>query len=144
MIFIAAFILALLISLVFAMRNRNGSSWIQLTLFFFILFMAGVAGQFWIIPFGPVWQGVSWLPLLFIMLIVTLLFAAPLPGHRHTRVIDKKPDETVTAVVAISVFFWLLLFVLLIAVIAGYAKRSNKVLPIPEKPEIASHQPTVS
>jgi hypothetical protein len=137
MIFIAAFILAFLISLIFATRNRSSSSWTQLILFFFILFMAGVAGQFWIVPFGPVWQGVSWLPLLFIMLVVTLLFAAPLPGHRHSR-IDRKTDESVTAVVAISVFFWLLLFVLLIAVIAGYAKRSNKVLPIPEKPEIAS------
>ena len=26
--------------------------------------MAGIASQYWIIPFGPAWRGISWMPLL--------------------------------------------------------------------------------
>jgi hypothetical protein len=111
----AAFILALLIALLFAPGYRSGS-YGPLVLFFFLLFMAGVASQFWLIPFGPVWWGVSWLPLLFIMLIFSFLFAAPSPYDR-TRI--TKADGDVAAAAAISVFLWIIFSILLVAIIIG-------------------------
>src|SRR5258706_3315755 len=89
------FILALLISLLFAPGYRRGS-YSPLLIFFFILFLAGIASQYWITPFGPVWLGISWMPLLFIILIFAFLFAAPSPYERKN--ISKTEKQAVSAV----------------------------------------------
>ncbi len=129
--FVAAFILALLVSLLFAVRSRKGASLTQALVFFFILFMAGIAGQYWIIPFGPVLWGVSWMPLLFIVLIVTLLFASPSPRQHPVK--ETENDRSVQGAVVISLLLWILLLLLLIAVVVGYSKRHHT--DIPEKPD---------
>jgi hypothetical protein len=118
----AAFVLALLIALIIspAYRGRGNAAIGSLVVFFFILFMAGVASQFWIIPFGPVLWGIAWLPLLFIILIFAFLFAAPSPYQRSTTRTGEKAEEISTAGEAISIFIWLLLSLLLIAIIIGY------------------------
>jgi hypothetical protein len=112
----AAFILALLISLLFAPGYRKGS-YLPLALFFFLLFLAGVASQYWITPFGPVWWGVSWGPLGFILLLFTLLFIVPSPYER--TVVKTNVAETPPATAAISIFMWLLLLMLLVAIVLG-------------------------
>jgi hypothetical protein len=111
----AAFILALLISLLFAPGYRKGS-YLPLVLFFFLLFMAGIASQYWITPFGPVWWGVSWGPLGFILLLFTLLFIVPSPYERTT---PKANSEVTTTGAAISIFMWLLFLMLFLAIILG-------------------------
>jgi hypothetical protein len=116
----AAFILALLISLLFAPGYRRGS-YAPLVIFFFILFMAGIASQYWITPFGPVWYGISWMPILLIILIFTFLFAAPSPYERR-RIANSNNDEkqaASAAAAAISIYVWLLFTILLIAIIVG-------------------------
>ena len=73
--------------------------------------MAGIASQYWITPFGPVLYGISWMPLLFIILIFTFLFAAPSPYER--RNISKTNDEkqaASAAVAAMSIYLWLLFY----------------------------------
>ena len=120
----AAFILALIISLLFAPGYRRGS-FAPLIIFFFVLFMAGMASQYWIIPFGPMWWGISWMPLLFIILIFTFLFAAPSPYER--RNISKTNDEkqaASAAVAAISIYIWLLFTILFIAIIVGVLTKT--------------------
>ncbi len=117
----AAFFLALLISLLFAPGYRKGS-FTPLIVFFFILFMAGVASQYWITPFGPAWWGISWGPLLFILLIFSFLFAAPSP-YKSKDVTKTTGEEQVAAASAvISLFIWLLFTMLLIAIIIGVFK----------------------
>src|SRR3954463_6664290 len=116
----AAFILALLISLLFAPGYRRGS-YAPLVIFFFILFMAGIASQYLITPFGPVWYGISWMPILLIILIFTFLFAAPSPYERR-RIANSNDDEkqpASAAAAAISIYVWLLFTILLIAIIVG-------------------------
>jgi hypothetical protein len=115
MIILAAFLIALIVSMLFAPGYRtNGLS--PFIIFFFILFFAGLAGQYWIVPFGPNWWGVSWGPILIIVLIFTFLFAAPSPYESRKH----KTDAGAAAVLAISGFIWLLFIVLAIAIALGY------------------------
>ena len=117
---LGALILALLISLLFSPGYRRGA-YAPLLIFFFILFMAGIASQYWIPPFGPVWYGVSWIPMLFIILIFTLLFAAPSPYERRsiTKTNDEKQAAS-TASAAISIYVWLIFIILFIAILVGH------------------------
>jgi hypothetical protein len=111
---IAALILAILVALLFAPGYRTGS-FTPLILLFFILFLAGLAGSFWIVPFGPVWWGISWFPMLSVIVICAVLFSIIPPGGKAV-----KHDAEATAAVAISWFIWLILILLAIAVITGY------------------------
>lgn len=136
--FLAAFILAFLVTLIFAMGYRgSGSSLTQIAVLFFILFMAGIAGQYWIMPFGPVLWGISWLPLLFIVLVVTLLFAAPPPYPVKKRKAEEKAEDSPVKVV-ISIGVWLILLALLIAAIIGYNKTAPRMRDRENRNETAS------
>jgi hypothetical protein len=68
--------------------------------------------------------GVAWLPLISILLIVTLLFAAPPPHRAHEKSVPKEDNAPV--VVAVSIFVWILLVVLLIAILIGFSRRSDR------------------
>lgn len=88
---------------------------------FFILFPLILAGNVWIGPRGPMFMGVSWLPIVAIGIILTLLFAAILPrppkvDPAKTR--DEVAEETVVGL--FGGFFFLLLFVALAAIVIGY------------------------
>jgi hypothetical protein len=110
-----AFIIALLISILFLSGRREESS-IPLLIFFLVLFLAGIAGQFWLIPFGPLIWGVAWMPLLFFILIVALLFAAPFP-QRITK--TDKQEKGIPEAATVQLFIWLLICVLAIAIFVG-------------------------
>jgi len=120
MLFFSSLLLALLISLLFLPSyKRRGFPLGLLAMFFMILFLVGLATQLWIVPFGPTYWGVSWFPLLFMLVIFTLLFAAPSPyQHRPPKVSQAEKEET--AAVSISLFIWILLIVLLVAIVIGF------------------------
>jgi len=115
---LAAFLIALFVVILFSSQYRSkGSSMAPLAIFFLILFLAGIAGGYWIVPFGPVMGGVAWLPLLFIIFVVAILFSASPP---HQRTIATSGEKTkVGAFTAVGIFTWILFVVLLIAIFAG-------------------------
>ena len=80
--------------------------------------MAGIASHYWIMPFGPVWLGVAWGPPGFIMLIFALLFIAPSP---YERAVLKPGSGAVihSHSAPVSIFFWILLVVLMIVIMLG-------------------------
>ena len=112
-----AFVMALIIALIFAPGYRKGS-YVPLIIFFLILFLAGIASRYWLVPIGPVWLGISWVPLLFIVLILTFAFVAPSPYERVSAR-ETKENVSATTSVALSVFIWLLFSLLLIAIAIG-------------------------
>lgn len=91
--------------------------------FFIILFLAIWAGGIWIVPFGPYLWGVPWLTFLLMGLLMALLLSTfSTQGQRpRTRAeAVAQAEEASAAVVFFNVFFWILVIVLLVAIIARY------------------------
>jgi len=128
--FVAAFILAVIITSVFAIgyRGRQASP-VPLIIFFFILFLTGVAAQYWIVPFGPTAYGVYWVPLLFLLLLFSFVFAAPSPYRSRPKSVEKEAEEMAGAFAAISMFVWLIFIVLFVAILLGVF-RMPPTIPI--------------
>ncbi len=112
---LGAFIIALFMAILFSPYKRN-DSFVPLLILFLILFAAGIAAQFWIVPFGPVFWGVSWLRILFIIFIFALLFSAPAP-HRRTGITESA--DTPAAAAAIGALVWIVLIILVVAIVIG-------------------------
>lgn len=133
---ITSIVLALLITIVFALVLKNDGPW-GAGVFFLVLFFVMWAGGLWLYPVGPYFWGVSWLPLLFIGLVTALLLATaktnstkkvsghsnenpPNPRDGEKRSVVTVNEEEHKDAMAISIFFWVLMAVLVIAIIAGY------------------------
>lgn len=122
----------------FGRRGPYGAFWA----FLLILFLAGLAGRFWITPAGPVVWGFAWLPLIFWVFIIALLIGAATPTEdeevdpardqerivsrtdatrsaRDRRIAEDRA-ESAGALAVFGIFFWILLLLLIIAIIAGW------------------------
>lgn len=118
-----AFVLALVVSLGFL-----GYAWgVGFFLFFLILFLVTWAGGIWITPFGPICWGVSWLPFLFVGILIALIMAALIPDNRRRKIMleEAGPEArpTTETFIAVDVFFWVLIASLVAVLIIGYAVR---------------------
>lgn len=60
--------------------------------FFLVLFPLMLAGNAWIIPYGPVFMGVTWVPILLLGLFLALLLMAVTP-RRPRRNPGSTPDN---------------------------------------------------
>ncbi len=129
MLVIAAFIFALLVAFIFSSGKSYSRSFGTIVIFFLILFLAGIAGGVWIVPFGPVLWGVAWMPVLFIILIFAFLFAVPSP-YAEKRALAVHPakeneeNKVSQEAKALSIFVWLILAFLVVAIFIGYMKSS--------------------
>jgi hypothetical protein len=112
---LGAFIIALMVAILFS-PYKGQNSVMPLVILFLVLFAAGIAAQFWVVPFGPVFLGVAWFRILFIVLIFALLFSSP-PPHRRISSASEAVNEPV--VTAVSVFVWIILFILVAAIVIG-------------------------
>jgi magnesium-transporting ATPase (P-type) len=117
MTILIAFVIALIVALAFSPREK-GATVAPLIVFFLVLFFAALAGGYWITPFGPMIWGIAWMPLVFIVLIVAILFAAPSPYER-TRTKATEVQQSATGLAAVGALTWIILFTLLIAILAG-------------------------
>lgn len=117
----AAFIMAFLFTFLFSVGFKNKGPWGILWIFFLIIFLASWAGQLWISPIGPLFYGISWLPLLFVAIIFAIILAATSsPGYNRKSVANDDSKVTKEPAVVLGVFFWLLLVILLIVIAIGY------------------------
>jgi hypothetical protein len=126
---IAAFIFALVVAFIFSSGKSYNRSFSTVLTFFLILFLAGIAGGVWIVPFGPVMLGVAWMPVLFIIVIFAFLFSIPPPylEKSKTAYITSEDKDTRVSEEAktLSIFVWLILAFLVIAIFIGYMKSST-------------------
>ena len=113
--FILIALAALLIGVLFYYVFRSTGPWGNLWSILLILILAGLAADAWITPVGPYYQGVSWFPVLFVILLFAFLIAATTPVRRR----NGDPVEEESSKVALGVSFWFLMFLLLIAVLWG-------------------------
>jgi len=117
-----ALAVALLLTAIFAAGFRNRGPWAAWWVFLLVVFLAAWAGGVWITPFGPLLFDTYWLPILVVGLIFALLLAAAVPARaprtRAEAIAEARAEEEAAA--AFSVFFWILLIGLAIAIVLAY------------------------
>lgn len=131
-------LVAILISALFYYAFNARGPWGSFWSFFLVLLLIIWAASLWVRPIGPVYWGVAWIPLFFVGLLFALLLAA-IPTSDTRDVIredeiaeaererqvnpteaERRRDINRTAA-TISGTFWILMVVLLLVIIVGYA-----------------------
>lgn len=118
-----ALIISILISVVFVYGFRREGPWQGFFIFFLIIFLAAWAGGIWLAPTRTSIRGMYWLPFLMVGLIFALLLAAATPPKPEPSIILKtkkeaKKEEVIKT--ALSIFFWVLIIALIVAIVVGY------------------------
>jgi hypothetical protein len=127
--FLFALVIAFLIFVVFLHGFRRVGPFGGVLWFFLIVLFASWAGGVWVRPVGPMLWGVYWVPFLVVGLMVALLLAAsspPRPPGKPSKTIDeeKRKREAEVLGVSLSVFFWVMLVFLVIAISVHYIMRA--------------------
>ena len=123
---LAALVVAIILSALFALATRRDARKKGLIWLFLLIFLVTWSGGIWARPFGPTLWGVHWLTFFLVGVIVALVlavFSHP-RGRRETldmleRMEEEKVMEEATYV-TLSLFFWLLLIALIVAVAVRY------------------------
>jgi hypothetical protein len=117
---LVALAVALLLTAIFTAGTRSRGIWVTWLLFFAMVLLAAWAGGMWLRPIGPPVRGVYWLPFLVVGLVVALLLAATMPRapvlHGRAPGPERGPEVEMT----FSIFFWVLMVGLAIAILLAY------------------------
>jgi hypothetical protein len=127
---IAGLVTVLLVGVLGWQRVENGPLWDSAIFVFLILYPALWVAKVWVRPVGPLFQGVYWVPLLFVGLIVAFIIAATLPRRRRKNVIVIGPAGPVERAgrMPFGFFFWFLMLLYLGALLASYARDSSQLV----------------
>lgn len=124
--FIADLIVALFVGLFvvwivsFAFGTRG--PWDSFLWFFVVVSLFAWAGGVWLVPFGPIWWGIGWLPIILMAIFVSLLLTAASPRTRRwRRAAEKKANADDEGRVVIDTIFWVLLICLLFFGLGHYS-----------------------
>lgn len=121
---IIALVIAVLMTLFFAVLLRRRGPWGSIPLFFLVVLLGAWAAGKWIGPVGPPLIGVYWLPFVVFGLIVALFLSAamaiPSAPERRKDPGGRSAAGEGGAVRPLDGFFWLLLVVLVFVVVAAY------------------------
>jgi hypothetical protein len=106
------FFIVWVVSLAFGTRGP----WGNLLWFFLIVSLFAWAGGVWLVPFGPTWGGIGWLPIILMAIFVSLLLTAASPRTRRWRrraEAQANANANTEARVVVDAIFWVLLIFLL-------------------------------
>jgi hypothetical protein len=127
--FSISFIIALILTGLYMVLRRGIGRSTGLIWLFLIIFLATWAGGTWLKPFGPTLWGIHWPAFVLVGLVIVLLLIVAVPpkaprGRQETldmleHIEEKKKIEEVVYI-TLSIFFWILLSLLLIAILLRY------------------------
>jgi hypothetical protein len=119
-VMLSAIVIGSLFFFVFKTVGPWGSFWT----FILILILVGLAAATWVRPFGPIYWNISWVPVLFVIVLFSLFLAALTPPRRDKDVTIKTEipeyQKKDAAMFTLSFFFWAFIVFLLAAVIWGF------------------------
>ena len=99
-----------IVSLAFGTRGP----WDSFLWFFIVVSIFAWAGGVWLVPFGPTWWGIGWLPIILMAFFVSLLLASASPRTRRwRRAAQEKANADAGSRVVVDTIFWVLLICLL-------------------------------
>lgn len=120
---VAALAMALVITLFFSAVLKHKGPWDAIWLVFVTIFLSSWAGYLWISPFGPMVMGVSVMPIFVVGLIFAFILAAvTVPAKRVVKDMTIKEEVPSDTKLAIGIFFWIVLIILIIAIVTGYIR----------------------
>jgi hypothetical protein len=127
--FLFALVIAFLIFVVFLHGFRWVGPFGGVLWFFLIVLFASWTGGVWVRPVGPVLWGVYWVPFVVVGLLAALLLAAaspPRPPGKPPRGVDEEDAKGRAEIlgVTLSVFFWIMLIFLVLAIAVHYIMRA--------------------
>jgi hypothetical protein len=145
--FAFSLVIALLFSLIFAAIIRRRGPRAGFFWFFMLILLTTWAGGIWARPLGPAIWGVNWLAFLVVGLIVAMLVTITAyregPERPYVKVerdaqfsraetqdllarIDRNKSRRQMTYVTLSVFYWLLLLMLILAIISRYVVQFGR------------------
>jgi hypothetical protein len=134
--FIGAFVVALMLTIVFALLLGKRGPWGSVWTFFLVLFLAILTVAIYITPFGPVYWNIAWIPIVFAGVLFSLLLVAIMPdanqmrdheiarGSHEEHQSKYSTTHRVAHTSRIGNFFWILILLFVIAIIMGMVSYS--------------------
>lgn len=130
----AVLLVTILISTLFFYAFNVKGPWNSFWTFFLVVLLCIWIANLWIQPIGPVYYGIGWITLISVGLLVALLLAAvPRAPHQQDHKIrkqeearpdpesEKKYQDFNRTTATISGIFWVLMLIMLVVIILGYA-----------------------
>jgi len=119
---IVALVVGLIIVSIVSLAFGTKGPWGSLLWFFLAVSLFAWAGGVWLVPFGPMFWGMSWIPIMFMAFLVSLLLTAASPRNprwRRKASQEEAISEAGTKAV-VDVIFWVVIIFLLIFAISHY------------------------
>ncbi len=122
---IFAFVISLLLVLLFSAFFRTRTPWGSFWLFLLMVFLITWAGGVWIEPFGPTLYDIAWMPFLYVGVFITIILAATVPARppavkRETIEEARAEDAAGSVLAGLTLFFWLAMIVTIITIVIAY------------------------
>ena len=109
---IFAFLLSVFMGSVFAFFLKIRGPWNKAWSFVFVLFLAIWAAGLWFTGVGPQVANVSWVPMIFIGLLVALIMAAMTPPYQ-----EEIPDNP------FGIYFYIMILSFLVVILLGMMEK---------------------
>jgi multisubunit Na+/H+ antiporter MnhB subunit len=119
-LFVALVVGMIIVSIVSRAFGTKGP-WGSLLWFFLVVSLFAWAGGVWLVPFGPMFWGIGWLPIIIMGFLVSLILTAASPRTPRWRKASKEEvtSEAGTRAV-VDVIFWVVIICLLIFGLGHY------------------------
>ena len=116
-----ALVVGMIIVLIVSRAFGTKGPWGSLLWFFLVVSLFAWAGGVWLVPFGPMFWGIGWLPIIIMGFLVSLILTAASPRTPRWRKASKEEvtSEAGTRAV-VDVIFWVVIICLLIFGIGHY------------------------
>jgi hypothetical protein len=119
--FFAALIIGSLIVFLISLAFRTKGPWGSMLWFFIVVSLFAWVAGVWLRPYGPVWFGVGWIPIIFVGFLVAFLLTSVSP--REPRRPMSLKEETISVEerkTAVDAFFWILIMLLVFLAVSHY------------------------
>jgi len=120
---IAAFVITLVLSLIFGLGLRILRIRTTIWAFFLLLFFATWAGGMWMLPVGPPLWGVSWMSFVVVGVVVALIISVFITSRPPLRRRSQEEAEVRDRAEVLNLFnryYWVLMALLGGAIVLGY------------------------
>jgi hypothetical protein len=116
-----ALVVGMIIVLIVSRAFGTKGPWGSLLWFFLVVSLFAWAGGVWLVPFGPMFWGIGWLPIIIMGFLVSLILTAASPRTPRWRRASKEEvtSEAGTRAV-VDVIFWVVIICLLIFGLGHY------------------------